>query len=86
MIGNASTKIQSTEYVPGTLVLYWHGQEVFGTEYSELDVSYYITAFEMFSSIFAVLAIIFWRWRTNVTVEKVCRMRLLKGAFEALLI
>lgn len=48
-------------------------QEVFGTEYSELDVSYYITAFEMLSSTFAVVAIVFWRWRTNVTVEKVCR-------------
>ncbi|CBJ34059.1 conserved unknown protein [Ectocarpus siliculosus] len=44
---------------------------VFGTEYAELDISYYITAFEFLSSVFAILAIIYWRWRTNVTVERV---------------
>lgn len=47
-----------------------HLQVVFGTEYSEIDISYYITAFEVLSSVFSVLAIVYWRWRTSVTVEK----------------
>lgn len=44
---------------------------VFGTEYAELDISYYITAFEFLSSVFAILAIVYWRWRTSVTVGRV---------------
>lgn len=48
-----------------------HLQVVFGAEYELLDVSYYITAFEFLSSVSFILAIVYWRWRTNVTVERV---------------
>eukprot|EP00903_Cladosiphon_okamuranus_P010786 g10192.t1 len=75
MIGNVGSACVedaiSTEFSSGCNSTVEASQEVFGTEYSELDVSYYITAFELLSSVFAILAIIFWRWRTNVTVEKV---------------
>eukprot|EP00752_Nemacystus_decipiens_P006748 g6063.t2 len=75
MIGNVGSACVEdatlTDFTSGCNSTVEASQEVFGTTYSELDVSYYITAFETLSSVFAVMAIIFWRWRTNVTVEKV---------------
>lgn len=40
-----------------------------------LDISYYITALEVLSSVFFLLAIIYWRWRTSYAVEKVTKNR-----------
>ncbi|CAM9423368.1 unnamed protein product, partial [Scytosiphon promiscuus] len=74
MIGNVGypcdVDATLTDFTMGCNSTAGSSQVVFGTEYSEMDISYYITAFEVLSSIFAVLAIVYWRWRTSVTVEK----------------
>ncbi|CAM9323183.1 unnamed protein product [Ectocarpus sp. 12 AP-2014] len=75
MVGNVGSACEEdaalTEYTSGCNSTAGASQVVFGTEYAELDISYHITAFEFLSSVFAILAIIYWRWRTNVTVGRV---------------
>eukprot|EP00904_Undaria_pinnatifida_P003525 jgi/Undpi1/13173/HiC_scaffold_8.g02835.m1 len=46
-------------------------EEIFGTTFTSLDISYYITAFECLSSVFFILAIVYWRLTTDRAVERV---------------
>ena len=44
---------------------------MFGAEYTHLGASYYITIFEFIGSVFFILAILYWRRRTNIAVKRV---------------
>lgn len=46
-------------------------QDVYGHEYTMLEISYIVTAFELISSIVFVVAIIIWRRWTDIAVRKV---------------